>query len=219
MREGDEMSDLEMKIGVVPTAGAITYAYWFGRKMPFWSCWPILKWFCKLSGMEFRYIPELKEETRCRLDRVVELFLSGNVDYILLVGGWSKKRDPSVFELSKRYLIAKSIPEEKIFGGSNSLDSDSHAREARQCLGKYPASLPVAVNLVTSHYHMFRAKRTLEREGVVVSECYPVHPSRAGECWRNEYGFNLYTEWLKIVMTEMSFVWKVCIRMETWSRS
>lgn len=137
-----------------------------------------------------------------RLDKSIE-YLSANPNSIIITsGGFGKEVTISEAEVMKRYLIAHGINESRILKEEKSMTSDENLRYTQQLLTQlYEAEVPTIL-IITSDYHMFRAKHIAYRY-------YPVVYGISSETPRTimiNYALREYLAVLKMLAFEVSRV-------------
>jgi uncharacterized SAM-binding protein YcdF (DUF218 family) len=98
----------------------------------------------------------------------IALFKAGKAQKLVFTGGkmpWNNTKKTEG-EVLKEYAISNGIPSEKIFVTK---DVENTADEAVAVKGLINSSKRII--LVTSAYHMFRAKRLFEKQGFIVIPC------------------------------------------------
>lgn len=113
-------------------------------------------------------------EAADRLTAPLELYQQGQLDYLLLTGGSSQVLYtlPSEADIAARYLRAMQLPDSAIVREPRSRNTFENAAFTKELLdSRYPAAKRLL--LVTSAWHMPRAKACFDRVGLAVTP-YPV---------------------------------------------
>ena len=93
------------------------------------------------------------------------LFKAGNAQKLVFTGGkmpWDKAKKTEG-EVLKEYAISNGIPSEKIFVSKDVENTADESVAVKELI-----SPSKRIILVTSAYHMFRAKRLFEKQGLIV---------------------------------------------------
>jgi len=178
-----------MKVVLIPTAGALKEIYdrISGERLPFWLHWPLLKQQINQWGKDgivtVRHIERLKPETIVRLEKALEVFRSSSADMIFCVGGYSPRRErmgiKDSVQMMNDWLLDHGVPEHSVNTGKVfSVDTGTNAREFFVRFER-AAGLPrsLTIYLVTSWYHLFRAKVELKKvlkDGGIPARIVPV---------------------------------------------
>ena len=220
-----------LNIALVLTAGAKREAYYVsGKPLPFWYLYPpfknkIKEWE-RIGKIVVIHKETLKSETIARLEKAAQLFSLNTVDFIISVGGYSPGRlklglKDSV-ELMNEWLVAHGVSSAAILGGNvTSVDTGTNIEEFIGHLRRLKISQKLTIYLVTSWYHIFRArielKAVLKRIGIdAVVIDVPIFPSFNVETLKYEYLWNIVSEFLikipgllfpriKIIMREQEY--------------
>ncbi|MEM9022961.1 MAG: YdcF family protein [Bacteroidota bacterium] len=108
-----------------------------------------------------------------RLFQTLELYRQGTIRKIMIVGGSGKltKQPLSEAEMVKRYLLRLRVPEADIITETASKNTWENAVNAEAIIAdRYPNA---SLLLITSAFHMPRARRCFEKAGLEVTT-YPV---------------------------------------------
>ncbi len=209
----DKRDKKELKIALVLTAGSLKEVYnRRERRLPFWLHWPLFKGRVKKlehkEEIKIVYREELKGETIARLDKVLRLFTSCEIDLIACTGGYSPKRKrlklKDSVEMMNHWLSFRGVGKETILGGeATSVDTGTNIREFLERLKRIESPQKITIYLVTSWYHLFRGKielkKALIRAGIKATIfCIPVFPKWEAETLKYEYVWNILTEPLKL---------------------
>ena len=95
----------------------------------------------------------------------IALFKAGKAQRLIFTGGkmtWDKAKKTEG-EVLKEYAIPNGIPSEKIFVTKNVENTADEALAVKELIGTSKRII-----LVTSAYHMYRAKRLFEKQGIEV---------------------------------------------------
>lgn len=137
-----------------------------------------------------------------RLDKSIEYLSANPNSTIIASGGFGKEVTISEAEVMKRYLIAHGISESRILKEEKSMTSDENLRYTKLLLTQlYGAEVPTIL-IITSDYHMFRAKHIAYRY-------YPVVYGISSETPRAimiNYAIREYLAVLKMLAFEVSRV-------------
>lgn len=117
---------------------------------------------------------------RCR-EVSEEISARAQLPRIIVCGGksWEGSSEASVM---KAWLVGRGVPEARIRCEESSTTTRENAHFTRLLL-RFPAERSIA--LVTSDFHMPRAKRLFERQGFLVTPCpAPTQTTRLGR-WKN----------------------------------
>lgn len=111
-----------------------------------------------------------------RVDAVVELYNKKLIDKIYLSGkkGFFSKNKKSEAIIMKEYLLSKKIKEEDIITETNSKDTISNIKNSLKIINDN-YNKKINIILVTSSFHMKRAKGLLENMCNHNIYCYPVN--------------------------------------------
>ncbi|MEW6468080.1 MAG: YdcF family protein [Bacteroidota bacterium] len=104
-----------------------------------------------------------------RLWQAVNLYKKGKIKKIIYVGGSGRLNDTPYKdgELIKRFLSGLGIPQEDILLETESMNTHENAVNAKKVIGK---ELPGGKYLlITSAFHMRRAKACFKKEGLIVT--------------------------------------------------
>lgn len=133
---------------------------------------------------------------KARLDHAAELFRRGLAPIVIATGGAGADPRFSEGEVGRDYLRTLGVPDRQLIAETQSSDTAESARrvatimrtnQMRSCLG------------VSDGYHMFRIKRMLGREGIVVYAA-PRPNSKPPAFWKQQvavwHEIGSYTLWL-----------------------
>lgn len=98
-----------------------------------------------------------------RLDTTIEYLNKHKTAKAILCGGKEKNNEYSQAEYMQRYLIEKGIPKERLIAETESKNTFENIKFALEKLDKKPSEIMV----ISSSYHLFRAKFILYRFGVL----------------------------------------------------
>lgn len=104
-----------------------------------------------------------------RLDRSIDYLNANPGAEIVVSGGLGPGTSITEAEVMKRYLVAQQVDEARILKEEKSTTSEENVRFSQQLLSSVHGEPPPAVLIITSDYHMFRAKRIA---GKYYSEVY-----------------------------------------------
>lgn len=204
----------ELRVALVLTAGGLKEIWGKdGKRLPFWYHWSLFK--KRVKERERRgeitvvYKEELKGETIARLKKALRLFQSGVVGLIICVGGYSPRRKrlglKDSVAMMNEWLIAHGVDERFIVGGdATSVDTGTNMEEFIGRFKRVQLLRKPTIYLVTSWYHLFRAKvelyRALKKEKLEANIiCAPAFPRLDAVTLKYEYASNLLMEILNLV--------------------
>jgi len=98
---------------------------------------------------------------RARLDHAHELFQQGMAPFIIASGGSGNDPKYSEGQVGRDYLLAKGIPEGDLIAETQADNTDESTRRAAVIMRRNGFE---SVLLVSDAYHMFRAKRMMQRQ-------------------------------------------------------
>lgn len=99
---------------------------------------------------------------RARLDHAYMLFTDGMAPLIITSGGAGKDPTYSEGQVGRDYLIARGVPEADLIAETQADNTDESTQRAAVIMRRNGLS---SVLLVSDAYHMFRAKRMMQRQG------------------------------------------------------
>ncbi|WP_110954993.1 YdcF family protein [Anaerosinus massiliensis] len=136
---------------------------------------------------------------RRRLDTSID-YLNKNPDTkIIASGGLGKEATLTEAEVMKRYFIAHGIDESRILKEEKSTTSDENLKYTKELLtGLYDEDVPEML-IITSDYHMFRAKRIAEK---YYTKVYGISSATPSTVMMN-YAIREYLAVLKMLMLEI----------------
>ena len=102
---------------------------------------------------------------RARLDHAYQLFEQGLAPLIITTGGAGKDPKFSEGQVGRDYLAKKGVPEVNLIAETQGTDTEHSARRVAVIM---EANELKSALLVSDAYHLFRAKRMMEREGISV---------------------------------------------------
>lgn len=102
---------------------------------------------------------------RARLDHAYELFEQGMAPLVITTGGSGKDPKFSEGQVGRDYLANKGVPDVNLIAETQAGDTDQSARRVAVIL---EANELKSALLVSDAYHLYRAKRMMEREGITV---------------------------------------------------
>jgi uncharacterized SAM-binding protein YcdF (DUF218 family) len=133
---------------------------------------------------------------KARLDHAAELYRQGLAPLVIATGGSGADPRFSEGEVGREYLAGQGIPDSSLIAETQSPDTAASARRVANILranGKHSCLA------VSDGYHMFRIKRMLGREGIVVYGA-PRPNSRPAAFWKRQeaiwHEIGSYTLWL-----------------------
>jgi len=136
-----------------------------------------------------------------RLDKSVE-YLNVNPDaQIVVSGGFGSKATISEAEVMKRYFVAHGIDEVRIFKEERSTTSDENLKYTQELLSSINGNKPQEILVITSDYHMFRAKHIA---GKYFSKVYGIASETPTAIMIN-YAVREYLAVLKLLALEMIY--------------
>lgn len=102
---------------------------------------------------------------RARLDHAYQVFEQGMAPLIITSGGAG--RDPKYSEgaVGRDYLLAKGVPEADLIAETQADNTDESTQRVAVIMRRNNLD---SVLLVSDAYHMFRAKRMMQRQGFTV---------------------------------------------------
>lgn len=102
---------------------------------------------------------------RARLEHAYELFERGLAPLIITTGGSGKDPKFSEGQVGRDYLAKLGVPDVNLIAETQADDTDQSARRVAVIL---EANELKTVLLVSDAYHLYRAKRMMERQGITV---------------------------------------------------
>ena len=102
---------------------------------------------------------------RARLDHAHELFEEGLSPLIITTGGSGKDPKFSEGQVGRDYLSRHGVPDVNLIAETQAGDTDQSAKRVAVILA---ANDLKSALLVSDAYHLYRAKRMMEREGITV---------------------------------------------------
>jgi uncharacterized SAM-binding protein YcdF (DUF218 family) len=132
---------------------------------------------------------------RARLDHAYQLFERGMAPLIITTGGSGKDPSFSEGQVGRDYLSKLGVPDVNLIAETQAGDTDQSARRVAVIL---EANELKSALLVSDAYHLYRAKRMLEREGVTVyTSPRPgsIPKTLSGRCFsalREAFSYTLY---------------------------
>ncbi|MGA9566479.1 MAG: YdcF family protein [Candidatus Korobacteraceae bacterium] len=102
---------------------------------------------------------------RARLDHAYQLFEKGMAPLIITTGGSGKDPSFSEGQVGRDYLSRMGVPDVNLIAETQAGDTDQSARRVAVIL---EANELKSALLVSDAYHLYRAKRMMEREGITV---------------------------------------------------
>ena len=99
---------------------------------------------------------------RARLDHAHQLFLEGKAPLIITSGGAGGDPNYSEGQVGRDYLIARGVPEVNLIAETQADNTDESTQRAAVIMRTNDLK---SVLLVSDAYHMFRAKRMMQRQG------------------------------------------------------
>jgi len=101
---------------------------------------------------------------RARLDHAYQLFREGMAPLIITSGGAGGDPNYSEGQVGRDYLLAKGVPEPDLIAETQADNTDESTQRAAVIMRRNDFD---SVLLVSDAYHMFRAKRMMQRQGFV----------------------------------------------------
>jgi uncharacterized SAM-binding protein YcdF (DUF218 family) len=102
---------------------------------------------------------------RARLDHAYHLFEEGLAPLIITTGGSGKDPKFSEGQVGRDYLSKQGVPDVNLIAETQAGDTDESAKRVAVIL---EANELKSALLVSDAYHLYRAKRMMEREGITV---------------------------------------------------
>ena len=102
---------------------------------------------------------------RARLDHAHELFRQGLAPVIITTGGAGKDPTFSEGQVGRDYLAKRGVPDVNLIAETQAGDTEQSAHRIAVI---FEANGWKSAILVSDAYHMYRAKRMMEREGITV---------------------------------------------------
>ena len=99
---------------------------------------------------------------RARLDHAYQLFERGMAPLIITSGGAGNDPKYSEGQVGRDYLVSKGVPEGDLIAETQADNTDESTRRAAVIMRRNGFE---TVLLVSDAYHMFRAKRMMQRQG------------------------------------------------------
>ena len=103
---------------------------------------------------------------RARLDHAYSLFRQGLAPVIITTGGSGNDPNFSEGQVGRDYLAKRGVPDVNLIAETQAGDTEESARRIAVI---FEANAWKSAILVSDAYHMYRAKRIMEREGIMVS--------------------------------------------------
>lgn len=125
---------------------------------------------------------------RQRLDQSLELLKKDPDTKIVLSGGMGPGETISEAEGMRRYLIEKGVDEKLLLMEDKSTSTKENLQFTRKLLDKVDGREDIKIKIVTSDFHMFRAKLLGKRYGFrVYGDPSPIHPLLIPAYYSREY--------------------------------
>jgi uncharacterized SAM-binding protein YcdF (DUF218 family) len=102
---------------------------------------------------------------RARLDHAYQLFEKGLAPIIITTGGSGRDVKFSEGQVGRDYLLKRGVPDVNLIAETQAGDTEQSARRVAVIL---EANDLKSALLVSDAYHLYRAKRMMEREGITV---------------------------------------------------
>ena len=102
---------------------------------------------------------------RARLDHAYQLFREGVAPLIITSGGAGKDPKYSEGEVGRDYLLSKGVPEVNLIAETQADNTDESTQRVSVIMRRNGFE---SVLLVSDAYHLFRAKRMMQRQGFTV---------------------------------------------------
>ena len=102
---------------------------------------------------------------RARLDHAYQLFRQGLAPLIITTGGSGKDVKFSEGQVGRDYLAERGVPDVNLIAETQAGDTEESAKRVAVIMD---ANDLKSALLVSDAYHMYRAKRMMEREGIAV---------------------------------------------------
>jgi uncharacterized SAM-binding protein YcdF (DUF218 family) len=102
---------------------------------------------------------------RARLDHADRLFQQGMAPLIITSGGAGKDPKFSEGQVGRDYLLARGVPDSSLIAETQADNTDESTQRAAVIMRRNGLD---SVLLVSDAYHMFRAKRMMQRQGFTV---------------------------------------------------
>ena len=100
---------------------------------------------------------------RARLDHAYQLFRAGLAPFIITTGGSGKDAKFSEGQVGRDYLASRGVPDVNLIAETQAEDTEESAERVAVIMN---ANDLKSALLVSDAYHMYRAKRMMEREGI-----------------------------------------------------
>lgn len=136
-----------------------------------------------------------------RLDRSIEYLNANHNVKIVASGGRGPGAGISEAEVMKRYLVANGIDETRVLKEEKSTTSDENLKYTQELLSSLNGEQPQNILIITSDYHMFRAKH-------IASNYYPKVYGIASETPTPimiNYAVREYLAVIKLVILDMVY--------------
>ena len=111
------------------------------------------------------YVGHPSPTFRARLDHAYQLFERGLAPLIITTGGSGKDPKFSEGQVGRDYLSKLGVPDVNLIAETQAGDTEQSARRVAVIL---EANELKSALLVSDAYHLYRAKRMMEREGITV---------------------------------------------------
>jgi len=102
---------------------------------------------------------------RARLDHAYQLFQEGMAPLIITSGGSGKDPKYSEGQVGRDYLLSLGVPDSDLIAETQADNTDESTQRAAVIMRRNGLD---SVLLVSDSYHMFRAKRMMQRQGFTV---------------------------------------------------
>lgn len=125
------------------------------------------------SGLDYLIVlgAQVKEEgpsstLRLRLEKAAEYAAQNPETTLVLSGGMGHHEQVSEAEAMKQYLLDQGIPEERMLLEDRSTSTLENLVYSRYLLEAQPGQQPVRVGVLTSNFHLYRARMIARKHGL-----------------------------------------------------
>ncbi|MBU8906222.1 YdcF family protein [Desertibacillus haloalkaliphilus] len=101
------------------------------------------------------------ERLQARLDKAIELYEDGYLDFIIVSGGLGVEGYDEA-EVMEEYLVGHGVSGDSIFTDSNGYNTTMTAENARRIMGNLDVR---SVTVITQYFHISRTKLAFEKQG------------------------------------------------------
>lgn len=100
-----------------------------------------------------------------RLEKSLEYINQNPEAKIVVSGGKGPGEDITEAEAMKRYLVSNGVPESRVIKEQKSTNTFENVKNTKSIIEELQESKDIKIEIVTSDFHMFRAKMLARREG------------------------------------------------------